>query len=204
MKKKKAEIKVVKGPISQSFDADAAREQKPLHLTHDGICHRKVVDLLMDHEEGVLGKMSPKIRDNGFIAVNDNGNGHYLEPVNDCWAAAFIPGVALSSPEMEGDYAACTIVNTLNEGFVYASVNEKGDMEAIGPVVTPCIIGNSAKPTGIYIPMNNREAIECGIGVALDYLNAINGISNASTDGTLAEKIEDTDKMIKSNRKCNW
>lgn len=204
MKKSKGEIKISKGPIEQSFSTDAAMERKPIKLQHDGICHKKVVNLLMEHEEAVLGKMSPKIRDNGFLSVNNNGNGHIIEPIEDCWAAAFIPGVALASSEMDGDYAACAIVNTLNEGFVYATVNEKNEMEAIGPVVTPCIIGNSQKPHGIYIPMNNRTALETGIGVALDYLNAINGISDASVDGTLAEKIEDADRMIESNRKCNW
>ena len=55
MKKNKGEIKMSKGPIEQSFSADAAMERKPIKLQHDGICHRKVVDLLMKHEEAVLG-----------------------------------------------------------------------------------------------------------------------------------------------------
>lgn len=206
MKKKNVEIKVCKGPISQSFDAEAAVEKKPLNLQHDGICHRMVVDMLMDEEEAVLNRMSPKIRDNGFIVVNDNGHGHVIEPVEDCWAAAFIPGVALSSADMEGDYAACTIVNTLNEGFVYASVHKDGKMEALGPVVTPCIIGNSAKPTGLYIPMNNREAIVTGVDVALDFLNAIEDVSKASEDGIIAGRIEEIENgnVEPINRKCNW
>lgn len=163
-------------------------------LEYDGICHHKVINDLIDHEEKVLSKISPKGIDNGFITVNDNGHGFKVEPRNDCWAASFIPGVALGNSEMDGDYAACAIVNTLNDGFVYASVNDNDEIEAIGPVVTPCIIGNHSKPYGIYIPMNNREAIMNGVNFALDFLSTMDNYP-----------IKESPKSTKSDDdKLNW
>lgn len=197
---KKKPVVIAKAPVEESVNDTSDVKSAPIGLEFDDVCHCEVIEELMDHEKRIFEKISSKTRDNGFVVINNNGHGHIAEPYNDYWAAAFIPGVALGSSEMKDDFAACTILNTLNHGFVYASVNDNNEVEAIGPVVTPCIIGNHSKPYGIYIPMNNRQAIISGINVALDFLDRVD---NIHIDELPESSYKETEKEC-NNSKLNW
>ncbi len=202
---KKDAVTVKKTPITvdEPFITHEKKDDsdtKPKHvaaLQYDDVCHHKVVEGLIDYEESVLNKISPKLKDNGFVVYSDNGHGFKINPYNDCWAGAFIPGVACADSDMK-DFAACAIVNTLDNGFVYASVDDNDNIEALGPVVTPCIIGNISKPYGIYIPMNNREAIINGVNMAMDFLNTV--------DNMHVKQVSEKEAMpeIPDNKNLHW
>lgn len=142
-----------------------------ISLQYDRVDREAVMDDLIAIEKHTLETMNPKIRDNGFVA-NDEG---LIEPFEEPWPAAFIPGMAFVGEFNMGGYSACNLVNTLNKGLRYSSVDSEGNTIDCGPVVTPVVMGNVRKPHGLYIPFNNRNSIVDGINFCHQFLDFVDG-----------------------------
>ena len=54
------------------------------------------------------------------------------------------------------------IINTEDAGLRYVHYNSAGEVVDVGPVEHVCIIGNTNRPEGIYIPMCNTKAMADG------------------------------------------
>ena len=140
-----------------------------INLKYDAVDREAVMNDLIAIEQHTLETMNPKIRDNGLISTDDG----LIEPFEEPWPAAFIPAVAFVGEFDEGGYAGCNLVNTLNKGIRYASVDSEGNTIDCGPVVTPAVVGNVRKPHGLYIPFNNRNSIIDGINFCHQFLDYV-------------------------------
>lgn len=60
-------------------------------------------------------------------------------------------------------WAPVNIVNTEDAGLRYAYTNKHGCVKDVGPVESACIIGNYARPEGLYIPTCNTKAMADGM-----------------------------------------
>lgn len=62
-------------------------------------------------------------------------------------------------------WAPVNIVNTEDAGLRYAYTNKNGCIKDVGPVESACIIGNYARPEGLYIPTCNTKAMADGMEI---------------------------------------
>lgn len=126
------------------------------------------LDSIESCEEKWFSKIVPVLKDSGLVL--DNNDNEIKHTCENSWAAGIIPCLATRP---NGDFVAGGISNTINEGFRHVSCNENGDIIDLGPVITPCIIGNVSSAQGIFIPFNNYSI---GIGSAMldDIMNEKN------------------------------
>lgn len=122
-----------------------------------------------------------KLSNNGWEMITDEINtisGIALEPVGNPAFAGFIPGVAYG---FNADYtkvktAPAMIANTIDYGLVYTAPGENGKgTEVIGPVINPCIIGNTDtdKASAILIPFaGGVEAMKAGRQMIDSFIDA--------------------------------
>lgn len=157
-----------------------------IKLKYDGIDREGVMDDLIAIERQTLETINPKVRNNGLVATEDG----LIEPFEEPWPAAFIPGMAFVGEFNNGGYAGCSLVNTLNKGLRYATVDSEGNTIDCGPVVTATVVGNVRKPHGLYIPFNNRNAIIDGINFCHQYLDYVDGaaIDHRVNDNNMIEQ----------------
>lgn len=158
-------------PVIETYDNRAYENPTTLDWT---------IDNLISNEDSVLDIMQEKMKTNGLVVDKiDEGPGT-IHGTGDVWAAAFIPGIAFADHDLDkGNYACCTIVNTINKGFRYAAVDKNGNTIDLGPVIAPCIIGNVNRPEGIYIPVSSREAMTEGINYAINMVYAYDDMRNS-------------------------
>lgn len=99
------------------------------------------------------------IRENGVAVVTRKDEygekSGYIVGLNNGVFGAFIPSCVYYSNTMY----PCIIANTVNEGLVYADVDENGETVSLGPIDSLCIIGTVEKPTAVLIPIDNYQAV---------------------------------------------
>ena len=168
-----------------------------IKLKYDGVDREAVMDDLITIERQTLDTINPKVKNNGLVATDDG----LIEPFEEPWPAAFIPGMAFVGEFNMGGYAGCSLVNTLNKGLRYATVDSEGNTIDCGPVVTATVVGNVRKPHGLYIPFNNRNAIVDGVNFCNQYLDFVDGaaIDHRANDNMIEGALEEEKK-----KKFGW
>ena len=168
--------------IEERVCDDCLRNPKPLY---DHIDHSDVVKSLLPYEENVINVMNPKLRDSGLISKDG-----LISAFEDGWTSGFMSAIAMGDPDIdEGNFAGCTIANTFNRGFRYVGVDDSNNTVDLGPVITACIVGNVRRPQGVYIPMNNPQAIRNGVSFALGMLETL--------EDNAAKRIQEDSDSIK-------
>lgn len=123
------------------------------------------------HYNGVM-EIGPTIHNNGLLSENG-----IIKKYNDHEYASIIPGQAFVINEDQIDVAPVHLVNTVNNGFRYISVDDNNGIVDLGGLVTPVIIGNAERPEALLIPLCNQKAHED----AKVILNEFNGITEYNT-----------------------
>ena len=130
------------------------------------------VDLLQEYESDMSNAVR-KLHTNGWAITTDvvedinseEFDGRlWLEQEGDARLSGIVPAVAFA---FNDDYkrirtARTLIANTLEGAMYGAPVGDCGT-EVLGPVVTPCVVGNAKEPTGIFVPFaGGKESLVAG------------------------------------------
>lgn len=131
-----------------------------------------VVDTLRCAVLGITRGIAPFIAKNGMVNTVDG----YVEAYRDPVGAAIIPGLAFTTKDDENGKtyvkdSTAAVINTMNNGFRFVSVNPKNGMIMdLGPMDAPMIVGNSMAPSALLVPLHNGRAISDAGAVANAFL----------------------------------
>lgn len=139
------------------------------------------VDLLQEYESDMSNAVR-KLHTNGWAITTDvveNINSEefdgrlWLEQEGDARLSGIVPAVAFA---FNDDYnrirtARTLIANTL-EGAMYVAPAGDCGTEVLGPVVTPCVVGNAKQPTGIFVPFaGGKESLVGGVHLINSFID---------------------------------
>lgn len=159
-----------------------------------------VIDTLRYAVPGISRGIAPFIHKNGMVNTVDG----YIEAYRDPAGAAIIPGLAFTVKDEDGKTyvkdSTAAVINTMNNGFRFVSVNPKNGMIMdLGPMDAPMIVGNSMAPSALLVPLNNGRAISDAGAVANAFLDEYKELAKSM----LADEIKECEGKCSCGDNCS-
>lgn len=141
--------------------------------------NKKILETISEANDR-MDMIMDALSDNGYVVQDD-----MISSIGDRGKAAFIPSVAFASAKNTDEPTAVALVPTINGGIRFAAPSEDGEYtKDLGHADLPCLIGTVEGPEGLYIPLNNPNALYVGSQI----------LTNIVT-GSLLDETEDDDSI---------
>lgn len=178
--KENRHVEHCKKNINVTTNEIQARDQEPYNFTIDAAkSNNNIFNQMGDYYNINIETIWKESLCNGYVNCTDNTIAIKGNPT----IAGFIPASPFrfdyDSKNIETEYAS--IVNTINNGFRFASVAVNGDTIDHGPVNVPCIVGNAYRPQGLYTPLHDLKSIHDSIEYLSRYSRIVVDV-NKETD----------------------